>query len=84
MVIHMITVVYTLQESNHFNNIDVGWSDRTHGRIRKAYRSFDRKPERTIPLVRFICRWKDTIKTEFEEILWQGLDWVCLAEDTEP
>jgi hypothetical protein len=30
-----------------------------------------------------MCRWKDTIKTDFKEIIWDGLDWVSLAWDTE-
>jgi hypothetical protein len=30
------------------------------------------------------CRWKDTTKTNFIEIIWEHLDWVCLAKNTEP
>jgi hypothetical protein len=30
-----------------------------------------------------MCRWKDTIKTGFEETFLEGLDWVSLVQDTE-
>jgi hypothetical protein len=29
-----------------------------------------------------MCRWKDIIKTDFEEMIWEVLDWVCLPQDT--
>jgi hypothetical protein len=31
-----------------------------------------------------VCRWKDTVKADFIEIIWEGLNWVCLAQNTEP
>jgi hypothetical protein len=31
---------------------------------------------------RYMCRWKDAIKMDFKGIIWEGLDWVCLAQDT--
>jgi hypothetical protein len=53
--------------------------------MRNAYENLDRQPERKSPLGRHMCRWKDTtIKTDFEKIILEGLDWVCLAQDTEP
>jgi hypothetical protein len=48
----------------------MGWLDSTHGRMRYAYRSLDRRPGRTIPLLRAIYSYKNTIKTDFEEIIW--------------
>jgi hypothetical protein len=29
-------------------------------------------------------RWKDTVNTDFKEVIWEGLDLVCLAQDIEP
>jgi hypothetical protein len=78
MVLHMITVWYIVQDNDQFSEIEMGWSGSTHGRIRNAYLGLDRKPERTIPLLRSMCSWKNTIKTVLEEI------WVCLAQDVEP
>jgi hypothetical protein len=83
MVDH-ITVLYTVQESDHFNEIDMGWSG-AHVRMRNAYKELHkRKPEIKRPLVTPMCTWKDDIKTRFEEIFWGISDWLCLAEDTEP
>jgi hypothetical protein len=53
-------------------------------RMRNAYKDLHRNPEIKRPLVRPISTWKDTIKTDFEEIISGCLDWLCLAEDTEP
>jgi hypothetical protein len=47
-----------------------------------VYKDLDRKTDKETPLGRAIRRWKDTIKTDFEEIIWEGLDWVCLTLDT--
>jgi hypothetical protein len=44
----------------------------------------DRKAERSRALGRHMCRWKDTTKRDFKEIIWDGLDYVCLPQDTEP
>jgi hypothetical protein len=52
--------------------------------MRNACRDLDRKPERKRPLGRPMYRWKDTVKTDFKEVIWEGLDWVCLAQGTEP
>jgi hypothetical protein len=31
-----------------------------------------------------VCRWKDTVNTDFEEVIWEGLDLDCLAKDIQP
>jgi hypothetical protein len=34
------------------------------------------KPEGKRPLRRPRRRWEDDIKTDFKEIVWQGVDWI--------
>jgi hypothetical protein len=53
-------------------------------RMRSTYKDLDRTSERGGQFERPVCRWKATIKTDFIEIIWECLDWVCLAQDTEP
>jgi hypothetical protein len=45
--------------------------------MRNAYRDLDRKPERK-------TRWETFVPMEFEEIIWEGLDWVYLVQDAKP
>jgi hypothetical protein len=47
--------------------------------MRIIYKDLDRTSEREGQLGRPVCRWKDTIKTDYKEIIWWGLDLVCLA-----
>jgi hypothetical protein len=47
--------------------------------VRNAYRVLDGKPERSRPLGRLKCGWKDGIKIDFKEIIWEGLYWVSLS-----
>jgi hypothetical protein len=49
-----------------------------------TYTDLGRTSERRRQLERPVCRCKDTIKTDFIEIIREGLDWACLTEDTEP
>jgi hypothetical protein len=53
-------------------------------RMRNAYKDLDRKPERNGPFWRPMCRLKETIRTDCNEITSEGLDFVSLAQDTEP
>ena len=53
-------------------------SHSTHAGVRNAYKVFDGKPERSRPLGRPRCGWRDTIKIDFKEIIWECLYWVCL------
>jgi hypothetical protein len=54
----------------------VGKSCSTHGRVRNAYKVLDGKPERSRPLGIRKCTWKDAIKIDFKEIIWECLYWV--------
>jgi hypothetical protein len=46
-----------------------------------ANRLLVRKPEGRRPLGRPRCRWVDNIKMDFGEIIWDGVDWIGLAQD---
>jgi hypothetical protein len=45
------------------------------------YRVFMGKPEGKRPLGRPRRRWEDGLKTDFGEIVWEGVEWIHLAED---
>jgi hypothetical protein len=51
------------------------------GETRNAYRILVGKPEGKRPLGRPRCRWVDNIKMDLEEIGWNGMDWIELAQD---
>jgi hypothetical protein len=44
-------------------------------------RVFVMKPEGERPLGRPSLRWKDNIKMDLQEVGWEGMDWIDLAED---
>jgi hypothetical protein len=39
------------------------------------------KPEGKRPLGRSWRRWEDNIKTDLNEMIWEGVDWIHLAQD---
>jgi hypothetical protein len=39
------------------------------------------RPEGRQPLRRPTCRWDDTIKMDLQEVGWEGMDWIELAQD---
>jgi len=51
------------------------------GERRVAYRILLGKPEVKRPLVRSSCRWDDNIKMDVQEVWWDGMDQIDLAED---
>jgi hypothetical protein len=56
------------------NNVTSSHS--VHVRMRITHKDLDRPSERVGQL--------DTINTNFIEMIWEGLVWVCLAQDAEP
>ena len=48
---------------------------------RGTYRVLVGKPEGKIPLGRPRHRWEDNIKRDLQEVGWQGMGWIDLAED---
>jgi hypothetical protein len=52
------------------------------GKKRNAHRIMVGKPEETRPLGRPRHRYDNTrIKTDIKEIMWDGMDWILLAQD---
>jgi hypothetical protein len=51
----------------------------TNGVKTNAYRVLVGKPEGKRPLGRPRCRWVASIKMDFREIGWGGMDWIDLA-----
>jgi hypothetical protein len=51
------------------------------GEKRNACRILVGKPEGNRPLGRPRCRWVDNIKIDIRGIVWDGMDWIDLAQD---
>jgi hypothetical protein len=51
------------------------------GEKRNAYRILVRKPEGVRPLGRPRRRWEGSIKMDLREIVWDGMDWIDLAQN---
>jgi hypothetical protein len=51
------------------------------GEGRSAYRILVRRPEGWRPLGRPRRRWEDNIKTDLQEVGWEGVDWIAMAQD---
>jgi len=41
------------------------------------------RPEEKKPLGRSRCRWENNIKMTVQEVGWEGVDWIVLAQDSE-
>jgi hypothetical protein len=48
---------------------------------RGAYRVLVGRPEEKRPLGRPRRRWEDNIKTNFQDVEWEGVEWIALAQD---
>jgi hypothetical protein len=51
------------------------------GEKRNAYRILVGKPEGKTPLERPRRRWVDNINMDLREIVWDGMDWIDVAQD---
>jgi hypothetical protein len=51
------------------------------GKKRNAYRLLVGKPNGRIPLGKPRRRWKDNIRMDLEEVGWDEVDWIGLAQD---
>jgi hypothetical protein len=51
------------------------------GEGRGAYRVLVGRPEGRKPLGRPRRRWEDNIKMDLQEVGWEGMDWIDLAQD---
>jgi hypothetical protein len=52
------------------------------GEKRTAYRLFMGKSERKRPLGRRRRKWVDKVKMDLLEIVWGGVDWIGLSQDS--
>ena len=50
-------------------------------RIRGVYRVLVGKSEGTVTLGRPRCRWKDNIKIDIQEVDFEGMNWIELAQN---
>jgi hypothetical protein len=46
--------------------------------VRNAYKVLGGKADRSRPLERHKCGWRDAIKIDFKQVIWEGLYWICL------
>jgi hypothetical protein len=53
------------------------------GEMKNAHKILGRKPEGKRPLGRPRRRWEDNIRMDRREVVWDGVDWVHLAQDRE-
>jgi hypothetical protein len=53
----------------------------TNGEKRNAYRILMGKPEEKKQLGRSRRKWVNNIKMDLKEIVWDGIDWIDLAQD---
>jgi len=44
---------------------------------------FNEKPREKETLEGPRCRWEDNIKVDLQEVGWEGLDWIELAQDSD-
>jgi len=51
---------------------------RMRGR-KSAYMVSVVRPDRKKPLARYVSRWEDNIKVDFQEVDWGGMDCIALA-----
>jgi hypothetical protein len=51
------------------------------GEGRDAYRILVGRPEGRIPLGRPRPRWEDNVKMDLQEVGWEGVDWIDMAQD---
>jgi hypothetical protein len=51
------------------------------GERRGAYRALVGKPEGSRPLGRPRRKWEGNIKMDLREVVWEGPDWIDLAQD---
>jgi hypothetical protein len=59
----------------------MGRARSTNGKNWNAYRIFVGKPEGERPLGRPRRSWLDNIKMDLREIVWDGMNWIDLAQD---
>jgi hypothetical protein len=51
------------------------------GEMRKSYKILFGKPEGKRQIGRLRRRWEDNIRMDLKEIVWEGVDWMHLAQN---
>jgi hypothetical protein len=51
------------------------------GEMRNAYKILVGKPEGKRPLGRSRHRWEGNIRMDLREVMWEGVDWMYLAQN---
>jgi hypothetical protein len=59
---------------------DMDGARSTNGEKRNSYRILVGKPEGKRSLGRPRCRWMENIKMDLRERVWDGMDWIDLAQ----
>jgi hypothetical protein len=49
--------------------------------MQNAYKILVGKPEGKRPHGRLVCIWEDNIKIDLKERMWEGVDWIHLAQN---
>ena len=62
---------------------EVGRACGTYGEDRNIYWVLVGKSEGKRPLERRRHKWEDNIEIDHTEIGWEGMDWICLSQDTD-
>ena len=52
-----------------------------YGKEERCIRGFGGKPEEKSPLGRLRHGWEDNIKIDLQEVGWERMDWIDLAQD---
>jgi len=60
----------------------MGWICSTYGKDeRNAYNILVGRPERKTPFRRYRRRWDGNVRMVLRELVWEGVDWLLLAQD---
>jgi len=52
-----------------------------YGVEERCIQGFSGKPEEKRPLGKARHRWEDNIKMDLQDVGWEGMDWIDLAQD---
>jgi hypothetical protein len=77
----MIVLITKYYSGDQIKNNEVGGACSTMGEGIGAYRILVGTPEGRRPLGRPRRRWENNIKMDFQEVGWEGMDWIDMAQD---
>jgi hypothetical protein len=53
------------------------------GEMRNTHKILIGKPKGKVPLSRYMHRWEDNTGLNLRKIVWESVDWIHLAQDSE-